>query len=104
MSTSHFLSLLKNYFQKQLVKERAYNKKFIKDLAQERLKLATMVQHKAKITKKEIPYLSMNREDVKEIFRVRSRMLAVKANYKNANKDLKCRLCKSSNETQIHVL
>ena len=38
------------------------------------------------------------------IFIARTRMLKVRANYKNGNKDLSCRACKETTETQQHIL
>lgn len=46
----------------------------------------------------------LSRNQVSYIFKARTRMLQVKANYKNGNKELKCRLCKEKEETQTHIL
>ena len=50
-------------------------------------------------------YLSkLTRNQVSTIFKARTRMLKVKSNYKNGNKNLNCRLCGTSEETQKHIL
>ena len=46
----------------------------------------------------------LNRKQVSLIFKARTRMLKIKANFKNGNTDLKCRACKTDLETQDHVL
>ena len=46
----------------------------------------------------------LSRNQVSQIFKARTRMLNVKANYKNGNRDLKCRVCKNAEETQGHIL
>ena len=50
-------------------------------------------------------YLSkLTRNQASTIFKARTRMLKVKSNYKNGNKNLNCRLCGTSEETQKHIL
>ena len=48
----------------------------------------------------------LTRNQASTIFRARTRMIKVRANYKNGNEglDLTCRLCKKEEETQKHVL
>ena len=47
----------------------------------------------------------LNRNQVSIIFKARTRMLNVKSNYKNGNKEnLNCRLCEKEEETQEHIL
>lgn len=46
----------------------------------------------------------LNRIQLSTIFKARTRMLDVKANFKSAHRDLKCRLCGNAEETQRHVL
>ena len=46
----------------------------------------------------------LTRNQASTIFKARTRMLKVKANYKNGNKDLKCRTCGKQEETQNHIL
>ena len=46
----------------------------------------------------------LSNSEVKFIFQARTRMLNVKANYKNGNKDHKCRACNNSEENQPHLL
>ena len=46
----------------------------------------------------------LNRNEASVIFRARTRMLNVKSNYKNAHKNLKCRMCNKHEETQMHIL
>ena len=38
------------------------------------------------------------------IFKARTRMLKAKGNYKNGHPNLVCRICKSEQESQIHIL
>ena len=45
-----------------------------------------------------------NRMDANIIFRARTRMLKVKANFRNMYQDTTCRLCKRMEENQEHVL
>ena len=45
-----------------------------------------------------------NRMDANIIFRARTRMLKVKANYRNMYQDMTCRLCNETEESQEHVL
>ena len=50
-------------------------------------------------------YMSkLTRNQASTIFRARTRMLKVKANYKNGHTDLKCRMCGNQQKTQKHVL
>ena len=46
----------------------------------------------------------LNGHQVKFIFQARTRMLNVKANYKNGNSNLKCRACNKFEENQPHLL
>ena len=46
----------------------------------------------------------LTRKQASTIFKTRTRMIKVKSNYKNANNDLRCRACKSAEETQNHTL
>ena len=48
--------------------------------------------------------LDLINSQVKFIFQARTRMLNVKANYKNGNSDLKCRACNKCEENQPHLL
>ena len=43
-------------------------------------------------------------KQVSTIFKAMTRMTKVKGNYKNGHRDLTCRACKRSTETQQHVL
>ena len=45
-----------------------------------------------------------NRMEANIIFRARTRMLKVKANFRNMHQDTQCRLCKEEEENQEHVL
>ena len=47
---------------------------------------------------------TLTRNEVSTIFKARTRMLDVKANYKNKYQDPQCRLCGKEGETQEHVL
>ena len=47
---------------------------------------------------------TLTTNEVSTIFKARTRMLDVKANYKNKYQDLQCRLCGKEDETQEHVL
>ena len=50
-------------------------------------------------------YMSvLTRKQTSLIFKARTRMLKIKGNYKNGHTDLTCRLCKSKEETQVHIL
>jgi len=50
-------------------------------------------------------YLSiLNRTDSSCIFRVRSRMLRAKGNYKAMHTNMDCRWCNHKEETQLHIL
>ena len=46
----------------------------------------------------------MTRNQVSTIFKARTRMLDIKANYKNKYPNQTCRLCHINEETQEHVL
>ena len=46
----------------------------------------------------------MTRKQVSVIFKARTRMMKIKGNYKNGNKNQTCRACKQEPETQDHVL
>ena len=46
----------------------------------------------------------LTRNKASTIFKARTRMLKIRANYKNGNKDLTCRACKETDETQQHIL
>ena len=46
----------------------------------------------------------LSNQQVKFIFQARSRMLNLRGNYKNGNKDLSCRACRKSEESQPHLL
>ena len=47
---------------------------------------------------------TLTRNEVSTIFKARSRMIDIKANYKNTYQDLKCRLYRKEDETQEHFL
>ena len=50
-------------------------------------------------------YLSkLNRNQASTIFKLRTRMMKVKRNYKNAYNNLTCRGCNATEETQEHIL
>ena len=46
----------------------------------------------------------LTRKQASTIFKARTRMLKVKANYKNGHTDLMCSKCKKEPETQKHIL
>ena len=46
----------------------------------------------------------LSRREVSAIFAARTRMLDVKANFKNKYSDTKCRWCKTEEETQQHIM
>ena len=46
----------------------------------------------------------LTRKETSLIFKARTRMFKVKANYKNGYQDLKCRMCKREDESQKHIL
>ena len=46
----------------------------------------------------------LTRKQTSLIFKARTRMLKVKGNYKNGYTDLTCRMCKSEEESQTHIL
>ena len=46
----------------------------------------------------------LTRKQCSIIFKARTRMIKVKANYRNGHQNLKCRMCKNEEETQTHVL
>ena len=51
------------------------------------------------------PYIAeLPRSDCVSIFKVRARIMKVKANYKGATNDLKCRWRQNNLETQKHIL
>ena len=55
--------------------------------------------------KKRAEYMNkLTRNQASTIFKARTRMLKVKANYKNGNTNMKCRLCEKNEETQKHAL
>ena len=47
---------------------------------------------------------TLTRNAISTIFKARTTMLHVKANYKSKYQDLQCRLCGKADETQAHVL
>ena len=54
---------------------------------------------------KRAPYMDhLSRREVSAIFAARTRMLDVKANFKNKYSDTKCRWCKTEEETQQHIM
>ena len=60
---------------------------------------------KDKNTWKRADYLNkLTRNQASVIFRARTRMLKVKANFRNAYKNPKCRMCNIYEETQQHIL
>ena len=46
----------------------------------------------------------LTRKQASLVFKTRTRMIKVKANYKNGHKDQTCRACKEEMETQDHAL
>jgi len=48
--------------------------------------------------------IKLTRNQVSTMFKARTRMLKIKANYKKGQKDLMCRACKTTIETQQHIL
>ena len=57
-----------------------------------------------KIGKRPAYMQTLTRQDCTNIFKIRARMLAVKANFKGTAQNLTCRWCKEKNETQQHIL
>ena len=54
---------------------------------------------------KRAPYMDLlSRREVSAIFAARTRMLDVKANFKNKYSDTKCRWCRTEDETQQHIM
>ena len=61
-----------------------------------------IIQHKQKIKKE--PYMQLTREHASTIFKIQTRMLDIKNNFRNkCNSSLNCRLCKTCMETQTHI-
>ena len=46
----------------------------------------------------------LTRKQASLIFKARTRMIKVKGNYKNGYGNLTCRMCKTTEETQKHIL
>ena len=46
----------------------------------------------------------LTRKQTSLIFKARTRMLKVKGNYKNGHPNQTCRMCKSGDESQKHIL
>ena len=46
----------------------------------------------------------LTRKQTSLIFKARTRMLKVKSNYKNGHPNLTCKMCKTEEETQTHIL
>jgi hypothetical protein len=46
---------------------------------------------------------NLSRMECSNIIYLKTRMIKVKGNYKNAHKDMKCRWCMKQDETQIHI-
>ena len=90
---------------KKLVKQRITdisNKKFLHE-SNIRSKMTMIIQHKQKIKKE--PYMQLTREHASTIFKIRTRMLDIKNNFRNKyNSSLTSRLCKTCMETQTHIL
>ena len=63
-----------------------------------------IIQHKQKIKKE--PYMQLTREHASTIFKIRTRMLDIKNNFRKNkyNSSLTCRSCKACMETQTHIL
>ena len=81
-----------------------------------RMKLEQSAQGKSKIEyymeaknnwqpEKRAQYMNeLTRKQTSLIFKARTRMLKVKSNYKNGHPNLTCRMCKTEEETQTHIL
>jgi hypothetical protein len=78
-----------------------------------RQEMFTNRQNKSKITYLKKGYIGqekanytnvLTREETSILFKTRTRMLDIKANYKNKYSDLTCRLCKKEEETQEHII
>ena len=80
--------------------------KNIKESGATKSKTNFYLNNKEKVTAgKRAPYMDhLPRREVSAIFAARTRMLDVKANFKNKYGDTKCRWCKTEEETQQHVL
>lgn len=96
--------------------ERAQSKKHVKQKIHKQFR-EEIFQNKA--NKSKIKYLTdgyigtektnytnvLNRETTSILFKARTRMLDIKANYRNKYKeDMNCRLCHNAEETQEHIL
>ena len=105
-------------FEWEMAEEKEYTKKIIKERVmnafKERMSINQENKSKLKFFLENITdwtpgqpanYMKkLTRKQVSTIFKARTRMIKVKGNYKNGHRDLTCRACKRSTETQQHVL
>ena len=92
--------ICKEYIKNRIIEE-AFNRTMTE--AKEKSKLKELVLHKSDI-KTEGYILNMPREESEHIFRVRCRMVLTKTNMKGSFKDLTCRYCGKTEETQKHLI
>ena len=83
-------------FQMKKIMEAAHTKSKVRDLIIHRSQEDLLTRPK---------YISeLSRTDCVNLFKVRARMMNVKANYKGSANNLMCRWCNESQETQKHIL
>ena len=87
---------------------KAVKHKFLEKLKQtgaEKSKVSNLINNENYVELRMQKYLTkLTRQEASIIFKTKTRMLDVKNNYKNKYNDLKCRKCKTAEETQQHIL
>ena len=89
---------------KQIINKRL--NQYQQDTVKETAELKSKVRHYVSLQAPSRPtYMNkLSRIKCADIFRIRSRMLKVKGNYKTGQQTYKCRWCKDEEETQEHIL
>ena len=99
---------MSKYQAKKYVKKtmKSYQSQKIMTTAHKKSKVRDLIIHRTQKDLQSRPsYIAeLPRSDCVSIFKVRARMMKVKANYKGATNDLKCRWCQNNLETQKHIL
>ena len=96
----------KNQFKKTLNKKiNDVTEHQIKEKAEHKSKVKHIIDKKNQneILKTPAYIKHLTRRDCSNIFAVRSRMIKLKTNYRNAHEDMICRWCKGKDETQEHI-
>ena len=104
LSDSEIMKMKKKKFKsyiKEKIEKVAYN--YLNDLKEKHSKVKHIQYRKLEI-QKYMHYSKFTLNDIKLLFKLRTRMTQVKRNFKSAYSSLTCNLCQKEEEDQVHLL